>query len=119
VVDQDGRVLAQHEGIHRFTVGQRKGLGVAASPTGTAVYVLAIKPAEQQVVVGPKAALERTTLTASGVNWIIHEPHATIRVTAQIRYRHSAAPAAVRILGEGRVEVTFDTPQLAVTPGQA
>jgi tRNA-uridine 2-sulfurtransferase len=119
VVDGKGRVLARHGGIHRFTVGQRKGLGLAASPTGEPMYVLALRPAEQQVIVGPRTALERTTLTASDVNWITTEPQATTHFTAQIRHRHRAAPAAVRVLGEGKAEVTFDVPQLAITPGQA
>src|SRR5471032_634709 len=82
-VDEGGRVLGADEGIHRFTVGQRKGLGLAAQAlprrSGEAakagpMYVLALRPADQQVVVGPKASLERTTLTASGVNWIVDEP---------------------------------------------
>jgi tRNA-uridine 2-sulfurtransferase len=119
VVDETGRVLAQHGGIHRFTVGQRKGLGLPASPTGAPMYVLALKPEDRQVVVGPKAALERTTLTASGVNWIAAAPQAAIRASVQIRHRHPAAPATVRSVGDGRAEVIFDAPQIAITPGQA
>jgi tRNA-specific 2-thiouridylase len=119
IVDQDGRVLARHAGIHRFTVGQRKGLGISASRGGAPMYVLALSPADQHVVVGPKSALERTTLTASGVNWIVEEPLATLKVAAQIRHRHRAAPATVRVLGDARVELAFDAPQIAVTPGQA
>jgi len=117
-VDEQGRVLGRHDGVHRFTVGQRKGLGLAAS-TGTPVYVVALRPADRQVVVGPKQSLERTTLTASGVNWIRVEPDAPIRVRAQIRHRHEAAPATVRALGDAHAEVVFDAPQIAVTPGQA
>ena len=112
-------MLGSHGGIHRFTVGQRKGLGLSTSPTGAPMYVLALRPAEQQVVVGPKASLERTTLTASGVNWIVEEPAGALRVAAQIRHHHQAAPAAVRSLGDGRAEVVFDAPQIAITPGQA
>jgi tRNA-specific 2-thiouridylase len=117
-VDEGGRLLGSHAGIHRFTVGQRKGLGLS-SPTGTPMYVLALRPADQQVVVGPKASLERTRLTASGVNWIVEEPTHTLRAAAQIRHHHEAAPAAVRSLGDGRAEAIFDTPQLAISPGQA
>jgi tRNA-specific 2-thiouridylase len=112
-------VLGRHTGIHHFTIGQRKGLGLSASPTGAPLYVLALKPAERQVVVGPKAALERRTLTASGVNWIAREPAGPLRADAQIRHRHQAAPALVRAIGEAQAEVVFDAPQLAVTPGQA
>jgi tRNA-specific 2-thiouridylase len=119
IVDRDGRVLSRHAGIHRFTVGQRRGLGLSASPGGTPMYVLALNPADQRVVVGPKSALERTTLTASAVNWIVREPLTTLKLAAQIRHRHRAAPATVRPLGDGRVELTFDAPQIAVTPGQA
>jgi tRNA-specific 2-thiouridylase len=83
------------------------------------MYVLALRPADQQVVVGPKAALERTRLTASGVNWIAQEPAGPRRIAAQIRHRHQAAPATVRALGDARAEVEFDAPQLAISPGQA
>ena len=119
VVDESGQVLAQHGGIHRFTVGQRKGLGLASSPTGAPMYVLALRPADQQVVVGPKASLERTTLAASGVNWIAGAPAGPRRASVQIRHRHPAAAATVCAVGEGRAEVTFDAPQIAITPGQA
>ena len=83
------------------------------------MYVLALRPADRQVIVGPKASLERTTLTASGVNWIIEEPAAALRVASQIRHHHQAAAATVRSLGEGRADVVFDAPQLAISPGQA
>jgi tRNA-specific 2-thiouridylase len=130
IVDQQGRVLGRHGGIHRFTIGQRKGLGLSALPsrpggpngagvTGAPLYVLALMPAGQQVVVGPKSALERTTLAASGVNWIGEPPLAPHRLKAQIRHRHQAAPATVRAVDGARAEVTFDTPQIAITPGQA
>ena len=119
IVDEQGRVVGSHAGIHRFTVGQRKGLGLTSSPTGAPMYVLALRPGEQQVVVGPKSSLERTTLTASGVNWIVEEPSGPIRVAAQIRHRHQAAAATVRSLGDAHVEAIFDSPQIAITPGQA
>ena len=122
VVDQRGRVVGRHSGIHHFTVGQRKGLGIA-SPS--AMYVIALRPDARQVVVGPKSALERTTLTASHVNWIV-QPDGPARVTAQIRHRHTPSPATVRALEDRdaelpnrRAEVVFDAPQIAVTPGQA
>jgi tRNA-specific 2-thiouridylase len=83
------------------------------------MYVLQLRPADRQVVVGPKSSLERTTLTASGVNWIVHEPSAPVRAAVQIRHRHQPAPATIRSLGNARAEVAFETPQLAITPGQA
>jgi tRNA-specific 2-thiouridylase len=81
--------------------------------------VLSLRPADRAVVVGPKSALERTTLAASGVNWIAAEPQAPQRITAQIRHRHPAAAATVRAMAGRRAEVVFDAPQNAVTPGQA
>ncbi len=119
IVDEHGRTLGTHAGIHRFTVGQRKGLGIAPAPDGAPRYVLALRPVDHQVVVGPRAALERTALTASHVNWITDPPAGTRRVTAQIRHRHTPAPAVVRALADARAELTFDAPQLAITPGQA
>jgi tRNA-specific 2-thiouridylase len=117
IVDSEGRVLGSHDGIHRFTVGQRKGLGLPA--TREPRYVVALKPIERQVVVGSKASLERTTLEASGVNWIPEEPAAPRRVNAQIRHRHQAAPGTVSSSGPGRASFVFDDPQIAITPGQA
>jgi len=121
IVDLDGRVVGGHEGIHRFTVGQRKGLGLSVSSGSTTapLYVLALKPDERQVVVGPKNALAQTTLTASEMNWILDPPLHGRTVTAQIRHRHRPAPAIVRALGDDRAELTFDEPQIAITPGQA
>jgi len=127
-VDEQGHVLGTHAGIHRFTVGQRKGLGLAEqalprrsgeAATAGPMYVLALRPAERQVVVGPRASLEQTRLTASEVNWIAEQQAGARRVAAQIRHHHQAAPAAVRPLGDGRAEVVFDEPQLAISPGQA
>ena len=123
--DESGQVLGRHGGIHRFTVGQRKGLGLSASSTSSTglarkpLYVLALKPDTRDVIVGPKASLERTQLTASGVNWIDTAPDGPRRASVQIRHRHQAAPATVRSTGDGHAEVVFDTPQVAITPGQA
>jgi tRNA-uridine 2-sulfurtransferase len=119
IVDMAGQVLGTHDGIHRFTVGQRKGLGLSGSPTGAPLYVLQLKPRDQQVVVGPRASLERATLTASGVNWVVPMPAAAQRVTAQIRHRHQPAAATVRAIDADRAEVVFDAPQIAISPGQA
>jgi len=117
IVDEHGRVLGSHAGIHRFTVGQRKGLGI--SGTGAPVYVLELRAAEREVVVGPRTSLERTAFTVSGVNWIEPEPAAAITASVQIRHHHAAAPATIRALGDGQVAVSFDAPQIAITPGQA
>jgi len=122
IVDEEGHTVGRHDGIHRFTVGQRKGLGLAGSPDGAPRYVVALRPVDHQVVVGPRASLERTTLTASGVNWIGGRPTGPVRVTAQIRHRHQPAPGVVCAVGTAdaaRAELTFDQPQVAITPGQA
>ena len=117
IQDSAGRILGQHEGVHRFTVGQRKGLGVAS---GRRIYVTAVDATTRTVTVGTRNDLERTELTASSVNWIAGEPPSTPRrITAQIRHRHPEAPATVSALANGRAIVHFDKAQLAVTPGQA
>jgi len=117
VVDHHGRVLGSHAGVHRFTIGQRKGLGLSSSEP---LYVLEIKPEAAQVVVGSRDALGRTHLTAAGVSWVSGSPPSEwLQVSAQIRHRHAAAPARVRGTDEERIELEFDTPQMAVTPGQA
>jgi tRNA-specific 2-thiouridylase len=117
LVDQDGTVVGDHAGVHRFTIGQRKGLGLSSS---VPLYVLEIRPDAAEVVVGPRDALERTELTASQVHWVSGvAPQDWLNVTAQIRHKHAAAPARVRALDAARVEVQFEAPQSAVTPGQA
>ena len=117
VADESGRTLATHEGVHRFTIGQRKGLGIS-SPVP--LYVLRIDADSGQVTVGPRDALERHTLTASQVNWTGADiPSAWQAVTAQIRHRHRPTPGRVRALPDGRAEFESDAPLSAVTPGQA
>jgi tRNA-uridine 2-sulfurtransferase len=115
--DREGRELGRHDGVHRFTIGQRKGLGLS---TGVPLYVVGIDAATADVTVGAKADLERDSLTASRVNWISGDaPDAAIRAHARIRYRHTEAPATITPLGDDRVSVVFDAPQTAITPGQA
>src|SRR5207244_4259677 len=74
-VAEDGRLIGTHDGVHRFTVGQRKGLGLSL-PGGAPLYVLALRPADRRVIVGPKSSLERIALSASGVNWLTDPPPA-------------------------------------------
>jgi tRNA-specific 2-thiouridylase len=117
IVDSGGRVLGRHRGLHRYTVGQRRGLGLA---TGAPLYVLRLDPAETRLVVGPREDLGRRDLTASGVNWIAGAPpEGPRRVTARIRHRHTDATATVTADVSGHASLTFDDPQLAITPGQA
>ena len=115
--DGQGHVLGRHEGVHRFTIGQRKGLGLAS---GIPLYVVNIDASTAAVTVGPREDLERTTLTAARVNWMSGEiPAGPIRAAARIRYRHREAPATITPLGNDRASVVFDEPQSAITPGQA
>jgi tRNA-specific 2-thiouridylase len=117
LVTADGKVLGHHEGVHNFTVGQRKGLGVA---TGSPLYVININGAEGKVTVGGNDDLLSRTLIARDVNWIAIESLADpIRVSAKIRHRHEPAPAVLENAPNGEVRVTFDEPQRAITPGQA
>jgi tRNA-specific 2-thiouridylase len=117
MVTTDGTVIGEHSGIHNFTVGQRKGLGVA---TGSPLYVLQIKGDSKQVVVGDSENLYSRTLRARRVNLIsvgdLTEP---MRVTVKIRHRHEPAPATVEKSGDDEILVRFDEPQRAITPGQA
>jgi tRNA-uridine 2-sulfurtransferase len=113
----DGRVVGHHEGVHNFTVGQRKGLGVA---TGSPLYVININGAKGQVTVGGNDSLMSNKLIARQMNWIsIPELREPIRVHAKIRHRHEPAAATVENAAKGEVLVTFEEPQRAITPGQA
>jgi tRNA-specific 2-thiouridylase len=118
IVDREGRVLGEHAGVHHFTVGQRKGLGIAV---GEPLYVIATEPESQRVVVGRNDELLRSELTAADANWIsIAAPAEPFRAEVKIRNKHSAAPATITASSDGhRALVEFDEPQRAVTPGQA
>ncbi|HET9743067.1 MAG TPA: tRNA 2-thiouridine(34) synthase MnmA [Terriglobales bacterium] len=116
LVTTAGEVIGHHNGIHNFTVGQRKGLGVA---TGSPLYVIELRGDKHQVIVGGDDALRSRTLRAKRLNWIsVAEPDGTIRVQAKIRHRHEPANAELHVEGDEAV-VTFDEPQRAVTPGQS
>ncbi len=117
LVTADGEVIGTHGGIHNFTVGQRKGLGVA---TGSPLYVLEIRGDSRQVVVGSQDELYSRTLRARDVNWIaVNEQREPMRVAIKIRNRHEPAPATIERGSGGEVLAMFDEPQRAITPGQA
>lgn len=118
IVDSTGQALATHEGIHRFTVGQRRGLGVSASEP---LYVRAIRPERGEVVVGRRSELAARGLYANQVSLVDDELMDRERgeVEVKIRYRHPALPARVSMLPESRAEVRFNAEYPAVTPGQA
>ncbi len=117
MVTTDGKVIGEHAGVHNFTVGQRKGLGVA---TGSPLYVIQINNDTRQVVVGKDDELYSRTLRARRVNLIstdeLREP---MGVAVKIRHKHQPAPAVIESTGPDEVRVTFDEPQRAITPGQA
>ncbi len=119
LVSTSGEVLGEHSGVHNFTVGQRKGLGLAAP---NPLYVLRIDRETHTVTVGSEQELLRDRFHARRLNWISLEPTQSadrIRVLAKIRHRHEPAPATLSLIDQDCVEVTFDTPQRAVTPGQS
>jgi tRNA-specific 2-thiouridylase len=117
LVTTNGEVIGEHPGIHNFTVGQRKGLGVA---TGSPLYVIQINGAEKQVVVGSDEHLYSRTLRARRTNLISVEGlRKPMRASVKIRHRHEPAAAVIERTGEDEILVTFDQPQRAITPGQA
>jgi tRNA-uridine 2-sulfurtransferase len=116
IVDTVGTVLGRHEGYERFTVGQRKGLGLAF---GEPRYVVRLEPETRRVVIGTREELGCHTLEGDRVNWLIDSVPSRFRCEAQIRYGHRAAPAAVELIADDRFKVTFDEPQFAAAPGQA
>ena len=118
IVDLDGRVLGRHQGIVRFTVGQRRGIGVA---TGEPLYVVRLQPEERRVVVGPRRALLRDRLAVRAVNWLGEGalPADGIGVAVKLRSAQAPAPATVYGRAGGTAEVVLDEPQAGVAPGQA
>ena len=117
IVDLDGKVLGHHQGIHHYTIGQRKGLGIAAAEP---LYVVKLDPAMNRVVVGNRSSGGRTECTVDRTNWVsIPKPASPIRAEVQIRYRSRPVPASIIPLEGDRLKLTFDEPQFGVTPGQA
>ncbi|MGB6134104.1 MAG: tRNA 2-thiouridine(34) synthase MnmA [Acidobacteriaceae bacterium] len=117
LVTTSGEAIGRHTGIHNFTVGQRKGLGVASAEP---LYVIQIEPGSHRVTVGSDAEATTRSLRARDLNWIsIPELRGEMRVRAKIRHRHEPAWATLRSIDNGEVEAIFDEPQRAVTPGQA
>lgn len=117
IVDTRGKVVGRHQGLANYTIGQRKGLGLAV---GEPLFVLALDVEHNRLIVGRAEELGRTALVADAVNWIAGTPPSDeIHVTAKIRYRANEVPARVIPLGATRARVLFDTPLRDITPGQA
>jgi tRNA-uridine 2-sulfurtransferase len=117
VATTDGRVIGEHAGLHRYTVGQRRGIGISAPDP---LYVVKIDVPRNRLVVGKREDLYGKSFVAAGVNWIaIAPPDSAVRANVRIRYRSAEEPATVMPVDSGRVRVEFDSPQPAITPGQA
>ena len=116
IVTTDGQEVGRHDGLERFTIGQRKGLGVAL---GEPRFVVRLEPATGRVVIGSKADLARDELTAANTNWLSDPPDGPLRCAVKIRYNSRRVPAAVEPLPGERLRCRFDEPQFGVAPGQA
>lgn len=117
IVDVSGKVLGQHDGIHHYTIGQRKGLGIAAAEP---LYVIALDAVSNKVVVGDRTKATQPECSVNRVNWVsMAEPSSPIRAEVQIRYRCTPTPVTVIPLENSRVRIVFDEPQFSITPGQA
>jgi tRNA-specific 2-thiouridylase len=116
IVTETGEVIGRHEGVHNFTIGQRKGLGFAS---GKPMYVLSIDPAKKRVVVGEDDVLRTTSCDLENVNWIsCARPSEPLRASVKIRHKHDPAAATIEALDDTHARITFDAPQRAITPGQ-
>jgi tRNA-specific 2-thiouridylase len=117
LVDSTGDVIGTHTGIHHYTIGQRRGIGIAAERP---LYVISIDSAKNRVVVGSQEELLSQEFTAAGVNWVAFDsPSESVRADVRVRYRHEPVPATITPLADRRARVTFAEPQRAITPGQA
>lgn len=116
IVHVSGRILGRHQGTYRYTIGQRRGLGLTWPEP---LFVVNIDALAKRIVVGERHHLDVRELTVADTNWIIDEPSAPITARCRIRYRHHEAPATITPLADGRCSVLFDEPQQGVTPGQA
>ncbi len=117
ILDKDGKVLGQHKGTPFYTIGQRRGLGIAYKEP---LYVIKIDVARNEIVVGAKKDVYKKELTAENLNWIMfEEPPKAFKAQAKIRYKHRKAGAKISVPDEDNVKVVFDEPQEAPTPGQA
>ena len=117
IATTDGQIVGEHGGLHRYTVGQRRGIGIASSDP---LYVVKIDVPRNQLVVGKRSELYSKSFVAAGVNWLaIAPPDEPVRAHARIRYRSPEAAATITPIATNRVRVEFDEAQAAITPGQA
>ncbi|MGB2750764.1 MAG: tRNA 2-thiouridine(34) synthase MnmA [Pyrinomonadaceae bacterium] len=117
IVNTAGETIGTHTGIHRYTVGQRRGLGISNEKP---LYVTQIERLKNQIIVGEEGELDSIEFVAKGVNWVaFDEPAEPVRANVKVRYRHEPAPATIHALPDNRARIVFDKPQRAITPGQA
>lgn len=116
IIHVSGRVLGSHQGVYRYTIGQRKGLGIGWHEP---LYVIGINVRDKKVIVGEKSYLNKQELIAAECNWNIERPEHPVKAACRIRYRHQEVPALLEPLADNRVRVVFDDPQTGITPGQA
>jgi tRNA-specific 2-thiouridylase len=117
IVDTQGNILGEHDGTYHYTIGQRKGLGVAAA---NPLYVIALDPIKNEVVVGDRTEAHEKECTINQVNWVSLAPtDVPFTAEVQVRYRTEPAPASVIPLEGNRARIVFDEPQFSITPGQA
>jgi tRNA-specific 2-thiouridylase len=117
IVNSKGEKMGEHAGIHRYTIGQRRGLGIAHEKP---LYVTQIERLKNQIIVGEADELESLEFTAKGVNWVaFDEPGEPVRAEVKVRYRHEPSPATIYALPYNCARIVFDEPQRAITPGQA
>jgi len=117
IVNTAGQTIGAHTGIHRYTIGQRRGLGIAHEKP---LYVVQIERAKNQIIVGEADELDSIEFTAKGVNWVaFDEPSEPVRALVKVRYRHDPVAATIYALPGNRARIVFDEPQRAITPGQA
>ncbi|MFC1758972.1 aminomethyltransferase beta-barrel domain-containing protein, partial [Planctomycetota bacterium] len=116
IVTSDGTVVGTHDGIERFTIGQRRGIGVAM---GEPYFVVKIDPDTNDVVIGRHEEMNRQMLRANRINWLVDAPAGEFTCLAQIRYNSKAWPAVARLVGDDEIEVNFERVCTGVAPGQA
>ena len=117
IVNTAGETVGTHTGIHRYTIGQRRGLGIANEKP---LYVLQIERAKNQILVGEAEDLDTMEFIAKGVNWVAFDtPTEPVRAMVKVRYRHEPAIATIYALPDSRARIIFDEAQRAITPGQA
>jgi tRNA-specific 2-thiouridylase len=112
----DGDVIGRHQGLHRYTIGQRRGINI---PAAEPYYVIRMDASQNRLVVGPKSAVFEDTCNVFNIQWINGSPPQNVHVDTRIRYRHRAAPSRLTLINNTKAQIHFETPQSAVTPGQA